>query len=199
MIPLVLLRPSASIATPGPPELFIPNMPSDLVLLCAADYTQSGATILFPNEGFVLALSPAEQQYLRSYAQDKPILKELTVKNNTYEVIDAPSSSSSPTPPLQQAYASTATRYFNSKINVSNVQERILATLLSGLTFKDLLIMTTNDSVLFMPRDITPQWLHSFENKNSRTPDILQLAFHPRPRWKQERILSSQKATYSLR
>jgi hypothetical protein len=34
-----------------------------------------------------------------------------------------------PTPPLQQAYASTATRYFSSKINVSAVEERILATL----------------------------------------------------------------------
>jgi hypothetical protein len=81
-------------------------MPSDLVLLCAADYTQQGATILFPNEGFVLALSSAEQQYLHSYIQDKPILKELTVRKNTYEVVDAPLSSSLPTPPLQQAYAS---------------------------------------------------------------------------------------------
>jgi hypothetical protein len=53
------------------PELYIPNMPSDLVLLCAADYTQQGATILFPNEGFVLALSSAEQQYLHSYIKDK--------------------------------------------------------------------------------------------------------------------------------
>jgi len=159
------------------PELYIPNMPSDLVLLCAADYTQQGATILFPNEGFVLALSSAEQQYLHSYIKDKPILKELTVRNNTYEVVDAPPSSSLPTPPLQQAYASTATRYFNSKINVSTVEERILATLLSGLTFKDLLTMTTNASVLGMPRDITPQSLHRFENKYGRTPDILQLAF----------------------
>jgi hypothetical protein len=66
------------------PELYIPNMPSDLVLLYAVDYTQSGATILFPNEGFVLALSPAEKQYLRTYAQDKPIIKELIVRNNTY-------------------------------------------------------------------------------------------------------------------
>jgi hypothetical protein len=67
------------------PELYIPNMPSGLVLLCAADYTQQGATKLFPNEGFVLALSSAEQQYLHSYIQDKkPILKELTVRNNTY-------------------------------------------------------------------------------------------------------------------
>jgi hypothetical protein len=37
--------------------------------------------------------------------------------------------------------------------------------------------MTTNASVLGMPRDITPQSLHSFENKYGRTPDILQLAF----------------------
>ncbi len=42
------------------PEFYISNMLSDLVLLCDADYTQSGATILFPNEGFILALSPAE-------------------------------------------------------------------------------------------------------------------------------------------
>jgi hypothetical protein len=96
---------------------------------------------------------------------------------SSYQVIDAPSSSSSPTPPLQQAYASTTTRYFNSKINVSNVQERILVTLLSGLTFKDLLTMTTNNSILGIPRDITLQSLHSFKNKYGQTPDILQLAF----------------------
>ena len=160
------------------PELFIPNMPSDLVLLCAADYTQQGATILLPNEGFVLALSPDEQEFLRTYASDKPIMKQLIVQNNTYEVVDKTSSPSLATPSLQQALASsTATRYFNSKINVSTVEERILATLLSGLTFKDLLTMTKNESVLGMPRDITPQSLHSFENKYGRTPDILQLAF----------------------
>jgi hypothetical protein len=149
-------------------------MPSDLVLLCAADYTQQGATILLPNDGFVLVLSSSEQEYLRSYAQNKPILKKLNVRNNTYEV-DAPSSSTSLK--QQHAYASTATRYFNSKINVSTVEERILATLLSGLTFKDLLTMTANASILGMPRDITPQSLHRFENKYGRTPDILQLAF----------------------
>ena len=37
--------------------------------------------------------------------------------------------------------------------------------------------MTKNESVLGMPRDITPQSLHSFETKYGRTPDILQLAF----------------------
>ena len=39
------------------PELYVPGMPQDLVLLCAADYTSSGATILLPTEGYVLSLS----------------------------------------------------------------------------------------------------------------------------------------------
>jgi hypothetical protein len=110
---------------------------------------------------------------------NQSLKNELTVRNNTYdEVVDAPLLSSSlPAPPLQQAFASPATRYFNIKIYVSTVEERILATLLSGLTFKDPLIMTTNASVISMPHYITPQSLHRFENKYGRTPDILQLAF----------------------
>ena len=40
-----------------------------------------------------------------------------------------------------EAYNSTATKYFNSKVNVSSTQERTLATLLTGLTFRDLLSM----------------------------------------------------------
>ena len=39
------------------PELYVPGMPEDLVLLCAADYTSSGATIFLPTEGYVLSLS----------------------------------------------------------------------------------------------------------------------------------------------
>ena len=59
---------------------------NDLVLLCAADYTTSAATILLSNEGYVLSLSPDHQQYLHEYAQQHDIIKTLTVKNNTYEV-----------------------------------------------------------------------------------------------------------------
>ena len=42
--------------TDSRPELYVPGMPKDLVLLCAADYTNSGAIILFPTEGFVISL-----------------------------------------------------------------------------------------------------------------------------------------------
>jgi hypothetical protein len=160
-------------------ELYIPSMPSDLVLLCAADYTQSGATILFPTDGYVLSLTAEEQAYLRNYADQKPHLKELTVRNNTYEVLDH--STIDPDMSISfsdlYAYNSTATKFFNSKVNVSSTQERILATLLTGLTFKDLLTMSKNNSVLGLPRDITPETLHTFENRYGRTPDVLQLAF----------------------
>ena len=57
------------------------------------------------------------------------------------------------------------------------MEKRILATLISGLTFKYLLTMTTNASVFGMPRDITPQSLDRFINEYGHTPDILQLAF----------------------
>ena len=167
---------SSSVAATGfntdsKPELYVPGMPEDLVLLCAADYTSSGATILLPNEGYVLSLSPDHQQFLREYAQQHDIIKTLTVSNNTYEVApDDPISS-----PV--AYNSTATKYFNSKVNVSTAQERILSTLLTGLTFRDLLFLTNNDAVSGLPRDLTATALHSFENKYGRTPDVLQLAF----------------------
>ena len=108
---------SSSVAATGfntdsKPELYVPGMPEDLLLLCAADYTTSGATILLPNEGYVLSLSPDHQQYLRDYAHQHDIIKTLTVHNNTYEV--APDPVSSPV-----AYNSIATKYFNSKVNVS--------------------------------------------------------------------------------
>ena len=166
---------SSSVAATGfntdsKPELYVPGMPEDLVLLCAADYTTLGATILLPNEGYVLSLSPDHQQYLRDYAHQHDIIKTLTVHNNTYEV--APESVSSPV-----AYISTATKYFNSKVNVFSAQERILSTLLTGLTFRDLLFLTNNDAVSGLPRDLTATALHSFENKYGRTPVVLQLAF----------------------
>jgi len=80
-----------------------------------ADYTNSGATILLPNEGYVLSLSPEQQHFLREFAQQNDIIKTLTVNNNTYEVAPDPISS-------QVAYNSTATKYFNSKVNISTAQ-----------------------------------------------------------------------------
>jgi len=155
----------------GKKEYFVPTMPPNLVLLCAQQYSSDGASILLPNEGFVLQLSATDQQFLRDFAHKHHISKHLTVKNNTYEVL----LDSSPT--SEEAFSSSATKYFNSKVNVSNTQERILATLLTGLTFNDLHSFAKHNSVLGLPRDITQKTLNSFEHNFGRTPDILQLAF----------------------
>ena len=90
------------------------------------------------------------------------------MNNNTYEV--TPHQLSSPI-----TYNSTAKKYFKSKVNVSTAQECILSTLLTELTFRDLLFPT--NAVLGLPHNLTATALHSFENKYGRTPDVLQLAF----------------------
>lgn len=156
----------------GKKEYYVPNMPPNLVLLCAQQYSSDGASILLPNEGFVLSLTAEDQRYLKNFAETHHISKHLIVKNNTYEV-----SQTSLLSPEEEAYSSTATKFFNSKVNVSNAQERILATLLTGLTFNDILSFTKNNSVLGLPRDITQSALNSFEHSYGRTPDVLQLAF----------------------
>ena len=137
-------------------EVYVPGMPDDLVLLCAADYTYR--LRCYHN---VLSLSPDQQQILRDYAQQHDVMKTLTVNNNTYEVVSPPHSHSYPI-----AYYSTATKYFNSKVNVSTALERILST---GLTFRDLLFFTNNDAVSGLPRELTVTALHSFEKKYGRT------------------------------
>jgi hypothetical protein len=70
----------------------------------------------------------------------------------------------------------TATRYFNSKVNVSNNEERIMATLLTGLSFRDIYHMIKYNCAKGLPRDITIQSLNSFQHKYGSTPDVLQLA-----------------------
>ncbi len=71
---------SSSVAATGfntdsKPELYVPGMPEDLVLLCAADYNNSGATILLPNERYVLSLSTEQQHFLYEFTQQNDIIK----------------------------------------------------------------------------------------------------------------------------
>jgi hypothetical protein len=95
------------------------------------------------------------QHFLREYAQIHDNIKTLLTKNNnTYDI--APDPISSPV-----AYNSTATKYFNSKDNVSTAQEHILSTLLTGLTFRDLLFLAVSGFTC----DLTATALHSFEHQ----------------------------------
>jgi hypothetical protein len=171
----------------GKEELHVASMPSHLALLCAHEYTKEGATVLFPEDGAVIRLTPEEQKHLRRFISPFPTVKKLVVRNRTYEVDNGVCS------PLhavkcdearvaqfgdadEEGYSSTASRYFNSKVHVSNAEERVLATLLTGLTFQDVYSMARHGSVEGLPRDLTISALNSFEHRYGRNPDPVQLS-----------------------
>jgi len=161
---------SVGVNDDGKKEYYIQSMPSDLCLLSANEYAKDGAAILMETDGVVLQLSSEEKERFRAYIAQFKQIKELVVRNRTYEVANYTNTSD------EVAMSNSASRYFNSKVNVSNCEERILATLLTGLSFRDVYHMAKHQSVLGLPRDITIQTLNSFQHKYGSTPDVLQLA-----------------------
>ena len=78
--------------------------------------------------------------------------------------------------PIFDANSATASRYFNTVVHVSSVDECILAMLLTGMRFTDLYQGVKNNSVKGLPRELTVSALNAFAKNYGRTPDILQLA-----------------------
>ena len=175
----------------GKMEYSVPGMPSNFVLLSAHEYAKDGMAVLFENDGAVIPLKESEIEQVRKFLNQFPATMKLIVQNRTYRVdenIDAAfaesddsvsnavSTAASSDPVLEGAYSSTATRYFNSKVNVSNNDERILSLLLSGHSFKDIYFFVQQGNIAGLPRDLTIQSLNNFERRYGRTPDIHQMA-----------------------
>ncbi len=148
------------------------DMPSDMVLLSPQDYAKKGAAVLFGTYGVVWRLSDEEKKefevYVKELSERNRVLKNLVVHERTYKVAHYSDSFQS----IEEAYDSTATRYFNSKVNASNADERILAMLLTGLAFNDLYFMAKTRNVEGLPRDMTIQSLNHFATRYGNTPDI---------------------------
>jgi hypothetical protein len=132
--------------------------------------------VLFGTYGVVLRLSDEEKKEFEAYVKElskrNRVLKNLVVHERTYKVAHYSDSFQS----IEEAYDSTATRYFYLKVNVSNADERILAMLLTGLTFNDLYSMAKTRNVEGLPRDMTIQSLNKFATRYGNTPDIFQMA-----------------------
>ena len=107
----------------GRNEVFVKEMREDLVLLCAQQYVAGGAAILFEKNGYVVKLGEPEREELRNFVERQEMEKILVVKNGTYHVSDG------------EETAMVANTYFNTKVNVSNGEERVLAYLLCGLSW----------------------------------------------------------------
>ena len=158
-------------------EYYVADMPSNLTLLCANAYCQEGCAVLFAQDGLVLSMTEGEVTALREFIDKYPVVKRLKVANRTYEV-DQSSSNPSSEQPVEHAFNSTASRYFNTKVNVSNQTERILTLLMTGLTFRDWNLHVKHGSLEGIPPDLTVHGLSKFEYRYGRTPDIVRLA-HP--------------------
>lgn len=182
---------SVGINSDGKQEYFVPNMPANLVLLCAHAYASDGAAILYKDGGVILRLDKDQLRDLLAFIQRYPATKQLRVRNRTYEIdesiINETVAQAALTKPhlshilseydeLEQAFTNTASRFFNTKVNVSNTTERILTLLLTGLSFQDLYDHVKNNSLLGMPPDLTLSALNHFEHKYGRTPDIVRMA-----------------------
>lgn len=160
-------------------EYFLSSMPRNLVLLSGQEYAKEGAAVLFPEDGRVIRLNAEEQTALREFLRPFPTVKDLIVKNRTYEVraaADVAAAAFAADECPESALSSTATRFFNSKINVSNQQERVLAHLLTGMSFKDTYSAVRHGSIAGLPRDLTLQALNNYEHNFGTNPPVLQLA-----------------------
>jgi hypothetical protein len=62
----------------------------------------------------------------------------------------------------EDAFSGTAARFFNTKVNVSTQEERILTLLMMGLTFRALYMHVKNSSLSGLPADLTMIGLYRF-------------------------------------
>jgi len=67
---------------------------------------------------------------------------------------------------VEQAFNSTASRHFNTKVNASNQTERILILLMTGLTFRDWHMHVKNNSLDGIPPDLTEHGMNCFEYRH---------------------------------
>ena len=167
----------------GKEEYYVSDMPEHLTLLCANAYCQDGCAVLFADGGLVLKMTAGELEGLKAFLKSYPVQKVLRVNNRTYEVDHKPYAipqlevehvNLSMT--LEEALQGTATRFFNTKVNVSNQEERILTLLMTGLTFRDWQTHLQHGSLRGIPKDLTTHGMNQFEYRYGRTPDIVQLA-----------------------
>ena len=178
---------SMGVNADGKEEYYVEDMPSHLTLLCANAYCQDGCAVLFEDGGLVLKMTKAELAALKDFLSTYPVVKQLIVNNRTYEVdhqVDAPEALTvievvegrhGDLVP-EDALSGIATRFFNTKVNVSNQEERILTLMMTGLTFRDLYLHVKNGSLAGIPPDLTVAGLNRFAHRFGRKPDILNMA-----------------------
>lgn len=148
-------------------EYYVTGMPDNLALLCANDYVEGGAAILFHNDGVVIELSPSEMVELREFIEEYTVVKRLVVNNRTYEVARDVEN--------DIAYASSS--FFNTKVNTNSSDELVTSTLMMGIPLPALQNAIRNGTITGFHPKLTTQRLSNFEAKWGRSPDVVQMAY----------------------
>jgi hypothetical protein len=155
-------------------EYYVPEMPTGLVLVCAHDYTKNdGVVILREKDGFALNLNAEEKKILEDkIIKRSKLIKKLKVSKNTYEVdneVVSPNKN-------EVCMSSVATRYFNSSIQVSDKNERIMELMLRGFSLKTLRYLYGRELLPGLPRDVNLKDIDKYERMHGANPEILQQA-----------------------
>jgi hypothetical protein len=95
---------------------------SERCRLSAHQYARAGAAILLADSGVVLKMTEEQKNKLEVLIAECETIKRLVVNNRTYEVKQTKLAEAG----RELAMSNTATRYFNSKVHVSNQEERII-------------------------------------------------------------------------
>lgn len=170
---------SVGINCDGVREYYVASMPKDLVLLSAHAYSIGGAVILLEDGGVVLRMSKEEIHDFKLLLEKYKVFKRLVVANNTYEVINKVSEFAGFSIQTESCLSATSTRFFNTKVNVSNTEERLLTMMLMGFSYGDLYKLATHNSIGGLHPDISTVNLNRFMTKYGATPSLITLS-HPK-------------------
>jgi hypothetical protein len=164
-------------------ELYIPNMPEDLVLLCLHDYAKKGCVYLTEFGGKVLNLNPTQQDALERYLASFPSVLNLEVQNGVYVVDRTVKDNYEPhraAAAAEEAFwvgvSNRAGLYFNGRVNYNTVSDRILGLMMSGLSFGAIRSALKHKSIGGVHPDITLESLVRYEKEHGRSPDVVQIA-----------------------
>jgi hypothetical protein len=180
-------------------EYYVEDMPQNLCLLCAYEFAQEGAAILLKSGGYVIRIQPQQMETFLQYIRQFPQVLKLRVVNRTYEVdheddksinesachVEASNAEDSNSLPdehpdlneeeIQEAL-SIATTFFNTRLNTTSVEERILAYLISGITLDNLKNYVKFQTVSGIHPSVTLDAINKFEKEFGSSPEAFQLA-----------------------
>ncbi len=169
------------------PEHYVQDMPEHLCLLCAYEFAREGAAILMESGGCVIRIQPEQMGEFLAYIKQFPTLLKLSVKNQTYEVDHTPDTAALraetvlTTADLNEEEileaCAVGTMFFNTRLNTSTVEQRILAYLISGLTLDNLKnYIKHNTATTGLHPSVTLAALNQFERDYGSSPEAFQMA-----------------------